>query len=120
MRFIIRLIINAIALWVAAFVVPGISYEGNLPSLLIVALVFGVLNALIRPILAIVTCPLQILTLGLFTFVLNAIILWLTSAVSGQLGLYFHVDGFLAALIGAVIISIVSIILSLVIREPRD
>lgn len=121
MRFIIRTLINAVALWVAATFVNGISYDrSSLVGLLLVALVFGVLNALIRPILALVTCPLQILTLGLFTLVLNAIMLLLTSAVAGALGLAFHVDGFIAAFVGAIVVSIVSIVLSLVIREPRS
>ncbi len=119
MQFLLRLLINAVALWVAATIVPNISYEGSLVSLLLVALVFGVLNALIRPLLALLTCPLQILTLGLFTLVLNAVMLLLTSAVAGALGLSFHVEGFVAAFLGALVISIVSIILSLVIHEPR-
>jgi putative membrane protein len=80
---------------------------------LVVALVFGVLNASVRPILTIVTLPLLIVTLGLFTFVLNAVMLWLTSGVSDALGLGFHVDGFVAAFLGALVVSVVSFMLSL-------
>ncbi len=130
MRFLIRLLINAAALWVAAWgtnyllgegniVLPNLSYTGGIIQLLIVALIFGVLNAFIRPVLGLLTCPLQALTLGLFTFVLNAIMLLLTSAASGYFGLAFRVNGFIAALVGSIIVSLVSVVLTLVVREPR-
>ena len=104
MRFLIRVLINAVALWAATALVPGIRYEGGWTTLLLVALVFGVLNAFIRPILKLLTCPLIILTLGLFTLVLNAAMLWITGALSQALGLGFYVDGFGPALVGGVII----------------
>ncbi len=108
----IRLLINAAALWVAIEIVPGISFEGTWGPLLVVALVFGVLNACVRPLLALLTLPLLILTLGLFTLVLNAFMLWLTGSASNALGLGFHVDGFWAAFLGGLVISIVSTMLS--------
>jgi len=111
-RFITRLLINAAALWAAIRLVSGISFEGEWPLLFAVALVFGVLNALIRPILFVLTLPFFIVTLGLFTFVLNAFMLWLTSAASDLFGLRFHVDGFGAAFLGALIVTIVSFVLS--------
>lgn len=117
MRFITRLLINAAALWAAIRLVPGISFEGNPPLLFAVALVFGVLNAVIRPILFVLTLPFLIVTLGLFTFVLNAFMLWLTSAVSDLFGLRFHVDGFGAAFVGALIVTVVSFALSLLIAD---
>lgn len=117
MRFIIRLLINAAALWTAIRLVPGISFEGDWPRLFAVALVFGVLNAVIRPILFVLTLPFLILTLGLFTFVLNAIMLWLTSATSDLFGLRFYVDGFWAAFVGALIVTVVSFALSLVLGD---
>jgi putative membrane protein len=117
MRFLVRLLINAAALWVAARLIPQISYYGDWVSLVLVALVFGVLNAFVRPILQLVTCPLQILTLGLFTLVVNAIMLLLTSAVSGVLGLHFRVENFWGALLGALVVSIVSIILSVLVKD---
>lgn len=113
---LIRLIINAVALWVATRLVPGISAEGNIVTLLVVALIFGSVNAFIRPLLSILTCPLQILTLGLFTLVVNALMLWLTGFIATQLGLGFTVDGFLPALLGGIIVTVVSIILTMVMR----
>ena len=120
MRFLLRLLINAAALWVATKIVPGVTYTGDGAALLLVALVFGILNALLRPLLALLSCPLLILTLGLFTFVINAIILLVTSALSGSLGLGFHVDGFWAAFLGALVISLVSILLSVFLRDSRE
>ena len=113
MRFVTRLLINAAALWAAIRLVPGISFEGDWWLVFAVALVFGALNAVIRPILFVLTLPFLLLTLGLFTFVLNAIMLWLTSATSDLFGLLFHVDGFWAAVLGGLVISFVSWALSL-------
>jgi putative membrane protein len=120
MRFLLRLLINAAALWVATRIVPGVSHSGSGLSLLGVALVFGLLNALVRPILTLLSCPLLILTLGLFTLIINAVILLLTSAVSESFGIGFHVDGFAAAFVGALVVSIVSILLSIFIRDPSE
>lgn len=123
MRLILRLLINAAALWVATQVVSGISFDGDWRPLLLVALVFGVLNALVRPILIILTFPFLLVTLGLFTLVLNAFMLWLTSALSGALGLGFHVRDFWSAFLGALVVSIVSFALSVFLvseRHERD
>jgi putative membrane protein len=117
MRFVLRLLINAAALWVATEIVPGVTHSGSGGSLFLVALVFGLLNALVRPILALLSCPLLILTLGLFTFVINAMILLLTSALSGSLGIGFHVEGFWAAFLGALVVTVVSILLSVFVRD---
>ena len=119
MSFLIRLLVNAAALWVATRFVTGVTYTGALLPIIGVALVFGVINAIIRPILKFFTFPLLILTLGLFTFVLNGLMLWLTSSVSGRLGLGFHVDGFWPAFWGALVVSIVSAVLGSLVRE-RD
>ena len=113
MQIIWRLLINAAALWAATRLVPGISFDGDWRLLLAVALVFGVLNVALRPILILLTLPLFIVTLGLFTFVLNAVMLWLTGRVSDALRLGFHVDGFGAAFFGALVVTIVSFLLSL-------
>ena len=120
MQFLIRLLINSCALWAAIRFVPGISFAGGWGVLLLVALVFGALNAVIRPVLFILTLPALILTLGLFTFVLNAFMLWLTGAASDLLGLGFHVDGFGAAFIGALIVSGVSFALSMLVAPARE
>ena len=120
MRLILRILINAAALWAALHLVSGIHYNGSVTSLLGVALVFGILNAIVRPILFFFSLPLIIITLGLFTFVLNAIVLLLTSALSSRMGLGFSVDGFGAAFWGAIVISIVSILLSIFLRDSKD
>ena len=113
MRFLIRLIITAVALWAAVALVNGITFTGGWLSLLIVALIFGLVNAFVRPLLKLLTCPFILLTLGLFIFVINALMLWLTSALSASLGLGFHVSGFAAAFWGALVVSIVSVLLSI-------
>lgn len=112
MGFIVRLLITAAALWTAEAIVPGIDYDGGWLGLLGVALVFGVVNAVIRPILLVLTCPLVLLTLGLFIFVLNAFMLWLAAQLSGAFGIEFIVDGFWAAVLGGLVIAIVSTILN--------
>ncbi|HEX6693311.1 MAG TPA: phage holin family protein [Longimicrobiales bacterium] len=120
MRFILRLLATAAALWAAVHLVAGITWDGPWYGLLAVAVIFGVVNALIRPILAMLTCPLVFLTLGLFVFVLNAIMLLITSAISRAAGFDFHVDGFLAALIGALIVGAVSAVLNLLIPDGKE
>jgi putative membrane protein len=120
MFFLLRLIINAVALLVTAWVIPGIHLGAAGPhpttndwvTLLIVALIFGVVNTAIRPILILLSLPLEILTLGLFIFVINAFMLLLTSWIAQGMGLGFRVDKFFAALLGAIIVSIVSFALS--------
>jgi putative membrane protein len=119
MRFLVRLVITAVALWLAVRYVPGIGWSGGPIGLIGVALVFGVLNALVRPILALLSCPLVILTLGLFLLVLNGVMLLLTSMVSNQLGLGFSVAGIVPAVVGALVVSITSAILNLFVGEPR-
>jgi putative membrane protein len=117
MRFLVRLLINAVALWVAVQLVPGISYSGDLLPLLAVALVFGIVNAFLRPILKLLTLPLIFLTLGLFALVVNGLMLWLTSYFAGALGLPFHVEGCWTAIFGALVVSIVSALLSVFLAE---
>ena len=119
MGVIWRILINAAALWAATRLVPGVSFDGSWTALFIVALVFGVLNVCIRPVFMVLTFPLLLLTLGLFTFVLNAVMLWLTSAVSNALGLGFHVSGFAAAFVGALVVTFVSFMLSLFVASER-
>lgn len=113
MRFLVRLLVTAAALWVAVRFVPGIQHTGSGLGLLGVALVFGVVNALVRPLLVVLTCPLVVLTLGLFLLVLNALMLQLTAALSEAFGLGFTVAGFGAALVGAIVVALVSALLNL-------
>ena len=117
MRFLIRLVITAIALWAAVALVSGITFTGSWVSLLLVALIFGVVNAIVRPLLKLLTCPLVLITLGLFIFVINALMLWLTSALSVSLGLGFHVASFASAFWGALVVSIVSVLLSIFVPD---
>jgi putative membrane protein len=118
-RLIIRTAVNAIAIWVATKIVPGIAYD-SVVSLVGVALLFGLVNAFLRPVLRLLTCPLILVTLGLFTFILNALLFMLTAWLGRVFGLGFHVDGFWAAFWGALVISIVSVLLSLVIKEKDE
>ena len=118
MHVILRWFINAIALLAAAFVVPGIHLSGSgrpglneWVTLAIVAAIFGVINAIIRPIVVLLTLPLTIITLGLFVFVINALMLMLTGRLARAFDLGFRVDGFGAALLGALVIAVVSFIL---------
>lgn len=122
MRFILRLLATAAALWVAVELIPGIVYDGGVLGLIGVALVFGLVNAFIRPVLHLLTCPLMVLTLGLFVFVLNAFLLWLTAQLAQALGIPFDVVGFWSALLGAVLVSVVSTVLTLFVgaRPTRE
>ncbi|MDX3100241.1 phage holin family protein [Nonomuraea angiospora] len=124
MRFIIRTIAAAAALWVAIQLVPGIEVSTSANSakywgvLLIVALIFGIVNAIVKPIVKALGCAIIVLTLGLFLLVINAAMLLLTSWISTQLDIPFHVDNFYpAAFWGAIIISVVSWLLGLFIPD---
>lgn len=120
MRFLLRLAITAAALWVAVLLVPGIDFAGPWWHLLLVALVFGVVNAVVRPILLYLSCPLIVLTLGFFLLVLNALMLWLTGTLSGALGISFDVQGFLPAFIGGLVVGIVSAVLNIFVGKRRE
>ncbi len=115
--FVVRLLVNAAALWAATRLVNGVSFDGDWISFLGVALVFGVINAFIRPLAKILTFPLIIVTFGIFALVINGLMLMLTSRLSSALGFGFHVDGFGAAFWGALVVSIVSTILSMMMRD---
>ena len=115
MNFLVRLVINATALWLATRLVDGITFDGELIFLLVVALVFGAVNAIVKPILIVLTFPFLIVTLGLFLLVLNGVMIWLTGAVSDAADLGFHVSGFRAAFLGGLVVSVVSFLLSLMV-----
>ena len=117
MPFLVRLLVNAAALWVATQVVSGVTFDGGPLPMLAVALVFGIVNALLRPVAKILTFPIIIVTLGIFALVINGLMLWLTSSLSSALGLGFHVSGFWAAFWGAIVVSLVSLVLSMLIRD---
>lgn len=120
MRLILRILINAVAIWLAAYLLSGLSFEGSVWNLLIVAIIFGLVNALIRPIVKLLTLPINIMTLGLFTLVINALMLILTVWLSGSLSLqggFF--ENIWTALLGAIIISIVSTIASWLLPDGK-
>ena len=120
MGLVLRLIVNAVALLAAAWIVPGIELStargqptaNEWLTLLLVALIFGVVNAIIRPVVVFLTFPITVLTLGLFIFVINALMLILTSWIAAGMALGFRVNGFVPALLGALIISVVSFIMN--------
>jgi putative membrane protein len=107
MGFVITVLVNAAALWVAVTVLPGVEYAGEWYQWLILALVFGVVNAIVKPIAAILTFPITILTLGLFLIVLNMLMLYLTSWLAGPIAGPFTIASILDGLLAAVIISVV-------------
>jgi len=125
--FAIKVLVNGVALWVAAQLVQGINFavdkastSSQLVTILWVALIFGVINALIKPVITILSLPVIILTLGLFTLIVNAAMLELTSWVAPHFHLAFHVDQFFwDAVIGSIIISVVSMILNAVLPDGR-
>ena len=120
MRFLVRLLVNAAALWVATRLVSGVTYSGDWLPFLGVALVFGIVNAFIRPVARALTFPLIIVTFGIFALVVNGLMLLLTSKVAGALDLGFHVSGFRAAFLGALVVSIVSTVLSMFVSESTS
>jgi putative membrane protein len=124
MKHVIGVIVSAAALGVAAWVVPGILVAGHsdaskAETLLIVALIFGVINTVLKPIIKTVGCAFYVLTLGLAALVVNGLLLWLASYIAGRLNLPFHVTGFVAAVEGALIVAVVSWALHLIVGDKR-
>jgi len=123
MKFLIRIVVAAVALGVAAWVVPGIVLSGHshlakAETLLIVAAIFGVINAVLKPIIKTVGCAFYVLTLGLLAIVVNGLLLWLSSyIVYDELHQPFHVTGFVAAVEGALIVGVVSWVLHLILGD---
>lgn len=125
MKFLLaRVVINAVALWVATLIVNGValgeqSFWRKVGTLLFVAAIFGVVNAVLKPLIRVVALPLYLLTLGLITFVVNAFLFWLASWLAGDIGLSYRVHGFVAAVLGALVVTIVSFVLSVIARVRR-
>jgi putative membrane protein len=121
-RLLVRLAINALALWAAVTVVPGLEYVGEGGSLFLIALIFGVVNAMVRPLLLFLTCPLIILTLGIFVLVINGIMLSLTIFLAGPelLDLGLSSTGFWATFMGALVISLVSGVMNVFVKDERE
>jgi putative membrane protein len=119
MKFLIRWGCNAIAIYAAVKLLPGLSFTGAWWQLCLVALILGLLNSLVRPLLELLTCPLILLTLGLFVLVINAVLLWLTAAIAARLEIPFHLAGFWPAFWGALVISLISSALSLLVGDDE-
>ena len=122
MKILIGIIVSAAALGVAAWVVPGIVVSGHgdvskAETLLAVAVIFGVINTILKPVIKTVGCTFYVLTLGLVALVVNGLLLWLASYVAGRLDLPFHVTGFVAAVEGALIVGVVTWLLHLLLDD---
>lgn len=122
MKLLVRWVISSLALFAAAWLVPGIRVEGTAWIVYaVMAVVLGLVNAIVRPILKLLTCPLVILTLGLFTLVINGFTLWLSSQIAVHwLKVGFYVDGFWAAFLGALVVSVVTVVLSAFVKEDKE
>ncbi|MEV1288380.1 phage holin family protein [Micromonospora sp. NPDC049679] len=125
MGFLIRLLVTAVALWITTLVVPGISVTGgstarNALTLVVVAFIFGAVNAVLKPIIKTVGCLFYILTLGLFALVVNALLFLVTDWFAGLFDLPFRVDGFWAAFWGAIVVAVVGWLISLVVPDPSE
>jgi len=120
--FLIRLVITAVALWVTTLIVPGVDVHGRSGSntaltLIVVALIFGVINAVLKPVIKVVGCVFYLLTLGLFALVVNALLFLLTDRIARGLDLPFHVDGFWAAFWGAIVMTVVTWLISVIVPD---
>lgn len=118
LKLLLRWLITALALLAAAWLVPGIEVRGTAwVAYAVMAVVLGLVNAIIRPVLKLLTCPLIILTLGLFTLVINGLTLLLAARIAEAFGIGFYVRGFVPAFLGALIVSVVSMVLGAFIKE---
>ncbi|MBU0703654.1 MAG: phage holin family protein [Chloroflexi bacterium] len=122
MKLLVRWIITSLALFAAAWLVPGIRVNGNGWIIYgVMAVILGLVNAIVRPVLKFLTCPLIILTLGFFVLVVNGLTLWLASTIATSwFHVGFYVDGFWSAFLGALIVSAVTVILSALVREDKE
>ncbi len=124
MRILIKLVITAAALWLATVLIPGIqltthSTTGKVGTLILVALIFGIINAVLKPIFKTVGCLAYAITFGLISIVVNGLLFWLTSWVAGKLSLPFHVTGFVPAVLGALLVGVIGWLASLLV-DGRD
>jgi putative membrane protein len=118
-KFILRLVINAIALYLAVLIIPGIVLNSSMSSLIGLALIFGLVNALVRPLLQFLTCALIILTLGLFTLVINTFLFWLTSVIGQSFGIALVINDpvWWNAFLGGLVVSIVSVVMTMILKD---
>lgn len=118
-RIIMRWLVSTLAIFVAVLVVPGIEFSGPGWELGVVAALFGVINVLLRPLIMLLTCPLILLTFGLFGLVINAAMLLLTAQIAAIGGLMFRIDGFWPAVLGGLLISVVMLIFNILTGEAQ-
>jgi len=118
-KFVLRWVINAIALYLAVLIIPGIDLQSGIVSVLWLALIFGFVNALFRPLLKFLTCPLIMLTLGLFTLVINTFLFWLTSVIGQSFGLALTISDpvWWNAFLGGLVVSLVSVLMTLILKD---
>jgi putative membrane protein len=120
-KLILRWAINAFALWVAINYVPGIhADQADWLPIIGLALIFGLINALLRPLIVLLTCPLIILTLGLGTLLINTLLFWLAGLIGSEFGIGFTVDGFWPAFLGALVVSVISTVLTLLLKDDSE
>jgi putative membrane protein len=122
---LIRVVLNAVAVWIATVLVGGVdvttdSTGRKVATLVVVGAVLGLVNATIKPVVKLLSLPLLIVSLGLFALVINGLLFWLVAEVSSALGAPFEVDGFWAGFWGALVVSVVSWLLSIVVKDPDD
>ncbi|WP_258725470.1 phage holin family protein [Cellulomonas sp. NS3] len=126
MGFVLRVLINGVAIWLATLLLSGLTVVGGDSTaeragiILLVALIFGIVNAVVKPLVALLSLPLYILTLGLFTLVVNALMLMLTAWITERADWGLRIDDFWTALVGALIIAVVSFVLSVAVPRSRD
>ncbi len=118
-KFVLRWLINAIALYLAILIVPGLDLRSGMVSIIWLALIFGFVNALFRPLLKFLTCPLILLTLGLFTLVINTFLFWLTSVIGQSFGLALVIADpvWWNAFLGGLVVSVVSVLMTLILKD---
>ncbi len=121
MKLLVRWFIGSLALFVAAWLVPGIRVEGTAWIVFaVMAVILGLINAVIRPLVKLLSLPLIILSLGLFVLIINALMLWLSSSIAvNWFKVGFYVDGFWPAFLGALIVSVVTVVLSAILKEDK-
>jgi len=125
MKILLKLVITALAVWIATLVIPGIqlhthSTSGKIGTLIVVALIFGIINAVLKPIAKTVGCLAYAITLGLISIVVNGLLFWLTSFIAGKLQVPFHITGFVPAVLGALLVGVVGWVLSLIVDRGDD
>jgi putative membrane protein len=125
MKILIKLVVTAVAVWITTLLISGIHLQthstvGKISTLVVVALIFGIINAVLKPIAKTVGCLAYAVTFGLISIVVNGLLFWLTSWVAGKLDVPFHIDGFVSAVLGALIVGVVGWVLSLILDRDHD